>query len=192
MCCTTVSRNTHTASNRSVNVTPIFCKSLITRNENLLNSAYPILLPLQPCDEEWGENEAYKKECQDQAIVRQRTKYTWEMSVIRNDTNNAGEFLPLRFENILAPPDQRYLPPVHMLPNRYVRCRATAVSSNDIEGYTRVSQPVRLVRSDLEACPVAKASVVATLAPAGDEVTGLEVGRHTTLDCALRKCWLLL
>lgn len=136
--------------------------------------------PLQPCDEEWGENQEYKEECQAQDIVRQRTKYTWEMSIIYDDINHVGKFLQFGFENILASPNQRYLPPVHMFPNRYVRCRVTAVDSSGIEGYTRVSRPIRLVHYPQDACPLgAKVSIAATLEPTGDETSSLEVRGQT-------------
>lgn len=139
-------------------------------------SLTPSPSPSQPCDEEWTENPVYKKECQDQNIVRQRTKYMWEMRIISDDVNHADEFLQFGFENILAPPNQRYLPPAHMFPDRYVRCRVTAVDSSGIEGYTRVSQPVKLVHNSQDACPAdVKVSVTATLKLAGDGTPTLEV-----------------
>ena len=152
----------------------------------LHSSSFPpsSIPPLQPCDEEWTGNEAYKQECQDQNIVHQRTKYTWEMKVISPGLENQ-EFLQFGFENILAPPNQRYLPPVHMYPDRYVRCRVTAVDSSGIEGYTRVSRPIKLVNKSQDACPPkAKVSVTATLALAGDGTPTLEVWTHCSHHCA--------
>jgi hypothetical protein len=117
-------------------------------------SAYKPLLCLTPCDSEWEGDPKLKESCNNQHIDPELTKYTWEMSVTNWTDPSQGStiFLPIEFANILISPQQRYLDPAYMFRDRIVRCRVTAVDESNVAGYTRVSEPVRLVHVPQEAC----------------------------------------